>query len=83
MFQYLKWAYKKSVNCIFSRAYRDRGWESDFKVKECGVRFGIGKKFFSLSMVRHSNRFPRVVLGVPPLEVSMVRLDRSLITFAS
>ena len=40
-------------------------------------RFGldIRKKFFTMSVVRHCNRFPREVVDVPCLEALKARLD--------
>lgn len=71
-------AYKKAVKWLFIRAYRDRTWDNGFLLKEGRFRLGIGKKFFTVRMVRHWNRLPGVVVDVPPLEVFKGRLDGTL-----
>ena len=38
----------------------------------------IRKKSFAVRAVRHWNRLPRDVVGVPSLETFMVRLDQAL-----
>ncbi|KFP79190.1 hypothetical protein N311_11467, partial [Apaloderma vittatum] len=44
------------------------------KLKEGRFRLHIRKTFFTVSMVRHWNRFPREVVDVPYLKVFKVRL---------
>jgi len=45
-----------------------------FKLKKGRFWLGIRKKYFTMSVVRHWNRFPGGVTDVSPLEVS--RLSR-------
>ncbi|KFZ50947.1 hypothetical protein N321_07846, partial [Antrostomus carolinensis] len=49
-----------------------------FKLKEGRFRLDIRKKFFTMRMVRHWNKFPKEVVDVPSLEVFKARLDEAL-----
>ncbi|KFQ95362.1 hypothetical protein Y956_15219, partial [Nipponia nippon] len=49
-----------------------------FKLKVGRFRLDIRKKFFTMTVVRHWNRFPREVVDAPSLEVSKARLDGAL-----
>lgn len=51
-FQYLKGAYKKDKDRLFTRAYSDRTMINGLKLKEERFRLDIRKKFFTLRMVR-------------------------------
>ncbi|KAK4815478.1 LOW QUALITY PROTEIN: hypothetical protein QYF61_002937 [Mycteria americana] len=77
-FQYLKGAYKKDGNRLFSRACSDRTRGNGFKLKEGRFKLDIRKKRFTMRVVRPWNRLPREVVGAPSLEVFKVRLDRAL-----
>jgi len=55
--------------------YLDRTRGCDFKLKEGRFRLNIRKKLFTVRVVRHWHRLPRVVVGAPSLEIPKVRLD--------
>ncbi|KAK4815361.1 LOW QUALITY PROTEIN: hypothetical protein QYF61_001349 [Mycteria americana] len=67
-FQYLKGAYKKDRERLFTRVCSDRTRSNSFKWKEGRFRLDIRKKFFIMRMVRHWNRLPREVVDAPSLE---------------
>ncbi|KAK4818245.1 hypothetical protein QYF61_009420 [Mycteria americana] len=67
-FQYLKGAYKKDGDRLFSRACCDRTKGNGFKLKEGRFRLDIRNKFFTMRVVKHWNRLPREVLEAPSLE---------------
>ncbi|KAK4824809.1 hypothetical protein QYF61_019659 [Mycteria americana] len=77
-FQYLKGAYKKAGEGLFTRACTDRTRGNGFKLKEGRFRLDIRKKFFTMRVVRHWNRLPREVMDAPSLEVFKARLDGAL-----
>ena len=77
-FQYLKWAYKKDGDRLFSRAYSNRTRGNGFKLKEGRFRLDTRKKFFTMRVVKHWNRLPREVVDAPSLETLKVRLDGAL-----
>jgi len=74
-FQYLKGAYRKDGENIFSRAYCNRIRGNGFKLRE--GRFGqdIRKKFFTVRVVRQWHRLPREAVDAPSLETFKARLD--------
>ena len=74
-FQYLKGSYRKEGDRLFSRFSCDKTRGNGFKLKES--RFTM-KKFFTVRVVRHSNRLPRDVVDVPSLQTFKVRLDQTL-----
>ncbi|KFQ96206.1 hypothetical protein Y956_04768, partial [Nipponia nippon] len=77
-FQYLKGAYKKDGDRLFSRAYCNRTRGGGFRLKEGRFRLDIRKKFFTTRVVKHWNRLPREVVDAPSLETFKVRLDGAL-----
>ncbi|KAK4826242.1 hypothetical protein QYF61_006594 [Mycteria americana] len=77
-FQYLKGAYKKAGEGLFTRAHSDRTRGSGFKLKEGRFRLDTRKKFFPMRVVRRWNRLPREAVDVPSLEVFKARLDGAL-----
>ena len=77
-FQYLKGAYKKDGDRLFSRAFSDRTSGNGFKLQEGRFRLDIRKKFFTMRVVKHWNRLPREVVDAPSLETFKVRLDGAL-----
>ena len=77
-FQYLKGAYKKDGDKLFSGACCDRTRGNGFKLKEGRFRLDVRKKFFTVRVVKHWNRLPREVVDAPSLETFKVRLDGAL-----
>ena len=57
-FQYLKGAYKKDGDKLFSRACCNRTRGNGFKLKEGRFRLDIRKKFFTMRVVKHWNGLP-------------------------
>ena len=77
-FQYLKEAYRKAGEGLFTRTGNDRRRGNGFKPKKSRFRLDIRKKFFIMRVVRHWNRLPREVVDAPFLEVFKARLDEAL-----
>jgi len=57
-FQYLKGAYRKDGDNIFSRVCCDRTKSNGFRLREDTFRLDIRRKFFTMRVVRHWNRLP-------------------------
>ncbi|KFV03414.1 hypothetical protein N340_03008, partial [Tauraco erythrolophus] len=77
-YQYLKGAYRKAGEGLFTRVCSNRTRGNGFKLKEGRFRLDIRKKFFTLRVVRYWNRLPREVVDAPSLEVFKARLDEAL-----
>ncbi|KAK4816003.1 hypothetical protein QYF61_010871 [Mycteria americana] len=77
-FQYLKEAYKKDGEGLFTRACSYKTRSNGFKLKEGRFRLDIRKKFFTMRVVRQWNRFPREVVDALSLEVFKARLHQAL-----
>ncbi|KAJ7410382.1 hypothetical protein BTVI_53500 [Pitangus sulphuratus] len=77
-FQYLKEAYRKAGDGLFTRACSDRTKGNGMKLEESRFRLGIRKKLFSVRVVRHWNRMAREVMDALCLEVFKTRLDGPL-----
>ncbi|KFM11461.1 hypothetical protein AS27_04016, partial [Aptenodytes forsteri] len=77
-FQYLKGAYKKAGEGLFTGHVTDNTRGNGFKLKEGRFRLDTRKKFFTVRVVRHWNRLPREVVDAPSLEVFETRLDGAL-----
>jgi len=77
-FQYLKGAYRKDGEGIFTRVCSDRTRGKSSKLKEGRFRLDIRKKFFTMRVVRHWNKLPREAVAAPSLEVFKARLDGAL-----
>ncbi|KFP44161.1 hypothetical protein N324_03341, partial [Chlamydotis macqueenii] len=77
-FQYLKGAYKKDGEKLFSRACCNRKRGSGFKPERHRFRLDIRKKFFTLKVVEHRVRLPREVVDAPSLETFKARVNEAL-----
>ena len=77
-FQYLKGAYKKAGERLFTRACSDRTRRNGFKLKEGRFRLDVRQKFSTVRVVRHWHRLPREVVDAPSLAVFQARLDGAL-----
>ncbi|KFQ60069.1 hypothetical protein N334_06416, partial [Pelecanus crispus] len=74
-FQYLKGAYRKDGDRLFSKVCCDRTRGNGFKLKEGRFRLDIRKKFFTTRVVKLCDRLPREVVEAPSLATFKVRLD--------
>jgi len=64
-FQYLKGAYTKDGENLFSKGCCDRTSSNGFKLKEGRFRLGMRKNFFTVRVVKHWNGLPREVVEAP------------------
>ena len=76
-FQYLKGAYRKDGEGLFSST-RTRGND----LEEVRLRLDIRKKFFTMRVVKRWNRSPREAVDAPSLEAFKTRLDGALSNLA-
>jgi len=74
-FQYLKGAYRKDGEGLFTRVCSDKTRGKGFKQKEGRFRSDVRKKFFTMRVVKHWNRLPREAVAAPSLAVFKARLD--------
>ncbi|KFU84010.1 hypothetical protein M959_09492, partial [Chaetura pelagica] len=77
-FQYLKGAYKKAGEGLFTRESSDKTKYNYFKLKEGRFRLDIRRKFFTMRVVRCLNMLPREVVEAHSLEVFKARSDEVL-----
>jgi len=77
-FQYLKGAYKKDGDRLFSRACCDRTKGNGFRLQEGRFILDTRENFFTMSLVKHWKRLPREVLDALSLETFKARLDGAL-----
>jgi len=75
---YLKGAYRKDGEGLFTRMCSDRTKGNGSKLKEGRFRLDTRKKFFTMRVVKHWNRLPREAVDAPSLEVFKTRLDGAL-----
>jgi len=73
--QYLKGAHSKDGEGLFTRVCSDRTRKNGCKLKDVRFRLDIRKKFFTMRVVKHWNRFPRESVAAPSLEVFKASLD--------
>jgi len=77
-FKYLKGAYKKDGDELFSRACCDRTRGNGVKLREHRFRLDIRMKFCTMRVVKHWNMLPTEVVDGPSLETFKDRLDGAL-----
>jgi len=77
-FQYLKGAYRKDGENLFSKACCDRTRSNGFKLREGRFRLDIRKKIFTTRVLKHWNGLPKEVVEAPSLEIFKARLDGAL-----
>jgi len=78
VFQYLKGAYRKDGEGLFTGLCSDRTRGNGCKLKEGRFRLDIRKEFFTMRVVQHWPRLPRKAVAAPCLEVFKARLDGAL-----
>jgi len=78
VFQYLKRAYKKDGDRLFSKVCCSRTRGNDFRVKDGRFRLDIRKKSFTRRVVKHWNTLPREVVDALSLETYKVHFDGAL-----
>ena len=66
--QYLKGAYKKEGEQLFTEVGNDRTREKGFKLGQGRFRLDIRRKFFTQRVVTHWNRLPKEAVDAPSLE---------------
>jgi len=66
-FQYLKGAYRKDGDNLFSNACSDRTRSNAFQLREDRFRPDRRKKFFTMRVVKHWKGLPREAVEAPSL----------------
>jgi len=77
-FQYLKGAYRKDGEGLFTRVCSDRTRGNGCQLRESKFRLDIRKKFFTMRVVRPWPRLPREAVAAPSLAGFKARLDGAL-----
>jgi len=77
-FQYLKGAYRKDGEGLFTRVCSDRTRGNGSKLEEGRFRLHIRKTFFTMRVVKHWHRLPREAVAAPSLALFKARLDAAL-----
>jgi len=77
-FKYLKGAYKKAGERLFTRACSDRRRGNGFKLREGRFRPDMRMKLFTMRIMRPWNRLPREVVAAPSLAAFKDRSDGAL-----
>jgi len=73
-------ANRKDGEGLCTRAWSDRTRGNGCKPKEGRFRLDIGKKFFTMRVVKHWPRLPREAVAAPSLAGFKARLDGALST---
>ncbi|KAK4806127.1 hypothetical protein QYF61_005499 [Mycteria americana] len=76
--EYLKGAYRKDEEGLFTRECSDRTRGNGFKLKEGRFRLDMRKQFFTVRVVRQWKRLPREVVDALSPEVFKARLAGAL-----
>ncbi|KFQ05081.1 hypothetical protein N330_02788, partial [Leptosomus discolor] len=77
-FQYLRGAFRKGGERLFTRAHSNRTRGNGFKLETGRFRLDIGKKFFTIRVVKHWDSLTGEVVEAPSLETIKIRLDGAL-----
>ena len=77
-FQYLKGAYKRDKEWLFTRVDSNRTRGNDFKLRQGRFRLDIRRYFFTQRVVTHWKRLPKEAVDAPSLEAFKARLDVAL-----
>jgi len=77
-FQYMKGAYRKDGEGLFTRVCSDRTRGNGSKLKEGRFRLDIRKNYFTMRVLKHWNRLPREAVTAPSLAVLKAILDGAL-----
>jgi len=77
-FWYVKGAYKKDGDGLFTRVCSNGTRGNGCQLKEGRFRLDLRKKFFTMRVVKHWNSLPREAVDAPSLAVFKVRLDGAL-----
>ncbi|PKU27955.1 hypothetical protein llap_21741 [Limosa lapponica baueri] len=77
-FQYLRGAYRRAGESLFTKGCSDRTRGNGFKLEKSRFRLDLRNKFFTMRVVEHWNRLPREVVEAPSLQILKVRLEEAL-----